>query len=171
MAGPSPQSCSECRKAKRKCSGGVPSCDRCQKQGRQCEYPNKTSHRTGVLQPNSSSSIDQGDNFRSQGVPGADEARQSIDGCAFYFLDADFFVRKGISITASKFDDMMPTDLLNSVHEIIRTTSFDLGLYFQSIHTFFPISTTYPILFLGERKGAPNCFAFSFQTSPKPRIG
>src|SRR5579859_1943777 len=103
MAGPSPQSCSECRKAKRKCSGDVPSCDRCQKQGRQCEYPSKTTH-------------------------GADEAKQSVDGCAFYFLDADFFVRKGISITGSKFNDM-PTELLNSVHEIIRTTNFDLGLY------------------------------------------
>jgi len=141
MAGPSPKSCSECRKAKRKCSGDDPSCNRCQKLGRQCEYPStsKTRHGISLPLPNSSSSVDQGDNFRSQAVPGADVASQSDNGCALYFLDADFFVRKGFSITAaSKID--LPTNLLNSVYEIIRTTSFDLDFYFQSIHTFFPIS-------------------------------
>jgi len=143
MAGPSPQSCSECRKAKRKCSGDVPSCDRCQKQGRQCQYPRKTPHMTGVLVSNGPSSTDQGDKSRSQDVPGADEARRSIDGCAIYFLDADLFVRKGISITTSKFN--IPADLLNSVHEILVTFDFDLDLYFQSIHTYFPISNHAPL--------------------------
>lgn len=132
MAGPSRRSCSECRTAKRKCSGEEPSCHRCKTQRRKCQYPD------GSI---TVSSREQLDNTRLH----LHQQRRSVEeppiSCtATYFLNADFYTRKNlIDVTSYGLILPLPTHLSDAVAVDIQTHGFDIDIYFESAHVFFPI--------------------------------
>ena len=132
MPGPSQQSCSACRQAKRKCSGEQPTCSRCMQKLLQCSYPNKVPE-----------SLKDGDSpaSNSTGQLGQSELR-----CQAYFLDAELLsqfpslpktppVYKLPHILQDEFEEYLP---------LLSDTEY-LDTYFQSIHGFFPIGNLFSL--------------------------
>jgi hypothetical protein len=142
MPGPSPQSCAACRRAKRKCSGHQPACTRCVQTDRECVYPLEIiEHTTGATRDNSqldSESTDVPLSTDTTLFSDVDDRVGQLEPCQAYFLDADFFHRTSTLKLSQKAYQLTP-ELYNEVQTHLLWLPYDLDVYFQSTHCFFPI--------------------------------
>ncbi|KAH8883744.1 hypothetical protein GQ53DRAFT_424944 [Thozetella sp. PMI_491] len=108
------QSCSICKRQKRKCSRELPKCELCRRHLRQCQYP-------------------------FEGLPGQNSGPQDPEPCkalSLFFLDSDTFSRRQPGITPAA--GFIPADILDSLVDG-RHLDRDAEAYFASVHEFFPI--------------------------------
>lgn len=143
------RACSTCRRQKRKCTRELPECSLCLKHGRRCDYdeaipaptrpdvqqlPSSHPH----LSPSSPGNT-QASPFRPNGSS-QDLALPLLAQSKFpasFFLDHDVFQLLGRSIEPATLK--FPLSILDPVRDQARIRS-DVDIYFNSTHTFFPIS-------------------------------
>ena len=150
MSSLAPRACSTCRKQKRKCNREFPACSLCLKNGRSCDYGGSSLASTGSSAANPLSAMEelsspspvsnqhttQFGSPSSRPILGAPSWMRPETQISF-FLDHDAFQLLEMRISPSA--TIFPTNVLSPTRDHGQI-SHDVDMYFNSIHTYFPIS-------------------------------